>query len=97
MRFDTTVPQQALFLMNSKFSIQQARRLLNQEVVQQATSDTERLRVIWRLTYQRDPEDDELAWGLKFIKTAATAEATRERWEELAQTLLLSNETFFVD
>ena len=60
-RFSTTVPQQALFMMNSPFVIEQARALVQRPEIVRAGSDAERLQALYQLLYQRAPEPEELA------------------------------------
>jgi hypothetical protein len=100
-RHETTVPQQALFLLNSPFVVEQARRLAARPDVSAREGDAERITYLYRLLYGRPAEPDEVALGLGFL-----AEARREgpaggsglsAWEKYAQVLLLSNEFAFVD
>jgi hypothetical protein len=91
-RFITTVPQQALFLMNSPFVVEQGRRV----VAQLHGEPTEaRIRHLYQLTYSRDATDEEIAMGKQFLASAADAKLSP--WERYAQVLLLSNEFVFVD
>ena len=66
-RFFTTVPQQALFLMNNRFVIDQAKNLVDRPEFKTASTDKERLRVIYQLAYQREPTHRETAWALDYI------------------------------
>src|SRR5256886_17208455 len=59
-RFHTTVPQQALFLMNSSFVIQQARSLSQRTEITAAFSHAEKARALYRLVLQRSPTRSEL-------------------------------------
>ncbi|MHB1308440.1 MAG: DUF1553 domain-containing protein, partial [Limisphaerales bacterium] len=52
-RFSTTVPQQALFLMNAPLVAEQARQLVRRPEVTAAGTDPERLQRLHRLVYQR--------------------------------------------
>jgi hypothetical protein len=107
-RYQTTVPQQALFMLNSPFVIEQARRLAARSEVAGAADPAERLRQLYRLAYGRAPAADELALGLRYVKEAEGAavpvsqpapEAANRLapWEQYAQILLMSNEFIFVD
>ena len=96
-RHATTVPQQALFLMNSPFVIQQAKRFAAR--TEGATKDEARIDLMHRLAFGRAAAPYELALGLRFL---AAAKATRDitglsAWEQYAQVLLLSNEFAFAD
>jgi mono/diheme cytochrome c family protein len=75
-RFYTTVPQQALFLMNSPFVVQQSQAVLNRPELKEARSDEERIRRMYRVAFQREPDRDELAAGRQFIAAQATATNT---------------------
>src|SRR5205823_6811564 len=59
-RFSTTVPQQALFLMNSPFVIEQASNLLNRAEIKSLASDEARLQELYQLAFQRSPDAEEL-------------------------------------
>src|SRR5438876_7558027 len=59
-RFSTTVPQQALFLMNSPFVVQQASNLVNRAETKKAASDDERIQQLYQISFQRSPDADEL-------------------------------------
>jgi len=66
-RFLTTVPQQALFLMNSPFVMQQAQALAVREDFQKFARDEDRVRFLYEAIYQRRPAADELAMAKKFL------------------------------
>jgi hypothetical protein len=95
-RHVTTVPQQALFLMNNPFVAEQAKALAARPDVQARTAPEERVRHLGRLVLGRDAEPDEVTLGCQFV---ASAEEIRKLkgWEQYAQVLLLSNEFAFVD
>jgi hypothetical protein len=93
-RHETTVPQQALFLMNSPFVIEQARHLIERADVQAQKEGAERIGYLYRLLYGRPADSDEVAVGLRFV---AEREKAQTAWEKYAQVLLLSNEFAFVD
>ena len=103
-RYATTVPQQALYLMNSPFLVEQARHLIRRSDVAGLTRPQERIEHLYRLLYARAAEPEEVAMGVRFVK-AAEARAARKAasgnrlspWEEYAQVLLLANEFAFVD
>jgi mono/diheme cytochrome c family protein len=97
----TTVPQQALFFLNSPFVMEQAAKMIGRPAFQRL-GEAERVRDLYRRAYQRDPSADELRLGLRFVRAApASAGATEEPpltpWERYAQVLLMSNELMFVD
>jgi Protein of unknown function (DUF1553)/Protein of unknown function (DUF1549)/Planctomycete cytochrome C len=78
-RFVTTVPQQALFLMNSPFLHEQTRRLTASIGLDQALPTTspstgstgdfaEGVRRVYRRVLGRSPEPDELFLGIEFVR-----------------------------
>jgi cytochrome c553 len=98
-RHSTTVPQQALFLMNSPFVIEQARAFAARADVAEMKNDRDRIDRMHRIAYGRPAEGEEIELGLKFVR-AATAEgsaAPLSPWGQYAQVLLLANELAFVD
>jgi hypothetical protein len=100
-RYHTTVPQQALYLMNSPFVQEQARRLLAREEVRVQPAPVPRIQALHRLLYGRAAGLEEVALALHFLETTPTqtgkAGPTLTTWEEYAQVLLLANEFVFVD
>ena len=68
-RYETTVPQQALFLMNSPLVIEQVRNVVNRETFQQTESDDERIQFLYELFFQRPAADAELRAGRDFVAT----------------------------
>jgi len=101
-RHQTTVPQQALFLMNSPFLVEQARHLAARPDVAAEADPARRVARLYRLLYGRSPEPKETALGLRFVKGAAKqadppGPARLAPWEQYAQVLLLGNEMVFVD
>ncbi len=94
----TIVPQQALFLMNSRFAIASSSRLVeeSERAVDPSLSEDERRRerLVWivRRTLQRDPSAEELA-GLETL----VSESGAKGWRLVTQLLLETNEFAFVD
>jgi hypothetical protein len=74
-RFRTTVPQQALFLLNSPFAAEQARFLARRPEVAKKPDDAARVRTLYRLLFHRAPDADEMAVALRFVKSASGASA----------------------
>jgi hypothetical protein len=93
-RDTTTVPQQALFLMNSPLVIQAARHLLSRPDVAGETDPEKKVSRMVRLLFGREPATEEIEWAREFLKDASSRPAA---WDEFAQGLLLANEFVFVD
>ncbi|HYT93134.1 MAG TPA: DUF1553 domain-containing protein, partial [Gemmataceae bacterium] len=100
-RYNTTVPQQALFLMNSPFLLTQAKALVRQADVSDATTAAERIQRLYRRVYARTAEPAEVELGLRFLEAARAEDGPAApalgAWERYAQVLLLANEFAFVD
>jgi Protein of unknown function (DUF1553)/Protein of unknown function (DUF1549)/Planctomycete cytochrome C len=99
-RYETTVPQQALFLMNNNFVVDQARSLVKRPDIASVQDLQVRVRKIHRLLYGRAPTATEMNLAERFLaagETNGTASATLTPWEQYVQVLLLSNEFAFVD
>jgi hypothetical protein len=106
-RFTTTVPQQALFLMNSPFVVDQARQLANRADVVTQNDPALRVQRLYRDVFGRDAAGPEVNLALQFIDETQAAQDHPEgkpdakpllsAWEQLAQVLMLSNEFIFVD
>lgn len=96
-RFYTTVPQQALALMNNPFVLQQAQALANRPEVIQAKTDAARIQMLYQLVWQRPAEKAELRNGEQFLAGQTAGKTALTPLEKYAQTLLLSNELMFVD
>src|SRR5215472_18732670 len=90
-RFHTTVPQQALFLMNSPFVVEQARWLAKRSEVCSAKTSSERIQALYRILFQRQPAQYEAALGEKFLKAQPAQDDRLSPLEKYAQVLLLSN------
>ena len=77
-RFATTVPQQALFLLNSPFAAEQARRLAARPEVTEGKDEAARVRRLYRLLYNRGPDAEEMKLALGFLRTASGPGASEE-------------------
>ncbi|MBX7105274.1 MAG: PSD1 and planctomycete cytochrome C domain-containing protein [Gemmataceae bacterium] len=95
-RLTTTVPQQALFLMNSPFVAHVAKSLANRPEVAAATAPAERIAILYQLLFAREPRLSEVILGERFITGFPDADRATA-WERYAQTLLLTNEFAFAE
>ena len=69
-RYLTTVPQQALLLMNNPFVIEQAKALLQRPEIAAEPNPRLRISTMYRLLYGRAPNAEELALGLRYVSDA---------------------------
>lgn len=99
MRYQTTVPQQALFLMNNPFVAEQATAIVARQAVTAASTPAAKLDQLYRIILMRSPTPEEQKLALEFVNGSPrpTAKGKLNPWELLAQVLLLSNEFAFVD
>ena len=67
IRHQTTVPQQALFLMNSPIVIELAKRLVAMPDFLDTIEDADRLKFLYERIYQRPPSPEETELGLEFV------------------------------
>jgi hypothetical protein len=103
-RPQTTVPQQALFAMNSPFMFEQARSLAARPQVAGKLSPADRVESLYEIVLGRRPDEAETEMALRFVNAAQADPAGRDAkrtkldpWAQYAQVLLASNEFLFVD
>jgi hypothetical protein len=77
-RYETIVPQQALFLMNSPLVIEQVRNVVNREAFQNSDSDEKRIQFLYELFFQRPPVQEEVSAGIDFVTGFQTTAAAPE-------------------
>jgi hypothetical protein len=96
----TTVPQQALFGMNSPFVMEQARALVARPEIAGEKKPARQVNALFCHVLGRHATKQETAAALQFIE-AAKADTESENgltpWEQFAQVLLISNEAVFLD
>lgn len=90
----TTTPLQQLFVLNSGWMQERARRLA--EVVQGVPAGEARIRALYRRVLSRDPEAREIDLAIGYLERRS-AELEREPWDEYAHGLLASNEISFLN
>src|SRR6266542_2296948 len=98
-RSRTTVPQQALFALNSPFVMEQARALAAHPQIAGAHTPAQRVEELFRRVLGRHATRTETASALRFLEEAKVDVEPVEmnEWEQLAQVLLISNEALFLD
>jgi hypothetical protein len=100
----TTVPHQALFLLNSPMVHDQATAIARRLIAEFETADA-RLRGLFRLLYARQPTEAELTRSVHFLETATSqleavsdpSERTVQTWAALCRSLIAANEFVYID
>jgi len=102
-RYRTTVPQQALYMMNSPFLVEQAKALSKRTEIAATQANTAKIQAAYRIVFGRAPVPEEVAFGLQFlrgaeqIRPASAGQPGLSPLEEYCQALLMTNEFSFVD
>ncbi|WP_411846467.1 PSD1 and planctomycete cytochrome C domain-containing protein [Roseibacillus persicicus] len=95
MRRTSTVPVQALYLLNNprmhSFADDFAKRIMAA-----GGKDSERVAAAYRLAYLRDPNEDERNFLTKSLQELE-GESEAAKWQTVAQALLLSNEFAYLE
>jgi mono/diheme cytochrome c family protein len=84
-RYQTTVPQQALFLMNNPLVIEQARKIVERTDFKGVEDDEKRIAFLYGLIYQRPPTAQEIQLGLAFFEEAPATGASLPAAKPAAQ------------
>jgi hypothetical protein len=92
-RPQTASPQQALFMLNSPLVLEQAHALAERSAGDDG--DLKRLDRMYRSALGRSPTLEEAVDVHAYLTSVDAAQG--DRWDELAQVLLMSNEFMFVD
>jgi hypothetical protein len=91
-RDQTTVPPQALFLMNHPFVAECAKNLVGRPEVASLTDPARKLDRIYAILFARPPTDRERA-----LATEMLAADPKGAWPRFAHALLMTNEFLFID
>lgn len=73
-RTSTIVPQQALFLMNSPFTVDVARDVMMRSEVTAGPRPDDSIRAIYKIIFSRVPKPQELSMGMQFLRKEKEAE-----------------------
>jgi len=95
-RNETTVPTQALYLMNNSFVIGQAFNMA-ERVIDSTETRRDGIRLAYELAYTRKATDDELSNAHDFLNSVAGEKDRPGQWTVLCQALLASAEFRYVD
>lgn len=93
-RMNTTVPAQALFLMNNSFVIRHA-EAAGERIRDLASSDRERINHAYLTFFGRTPSDAELKNAIEFLDSYGKKTRPRESWTALCQAFFASAEFLF--
>jgi hypothetical protein len=69
-RFQTTVPKQALFLMNNSMVVEQVRNMVTRSEFTRIVSEEEKVKSLYRICFQRDPSPLEIKVALAYMVDA---------------------------
>jgi hypothetical protein len=96
----TSVPQQALFGLNSPFVMEQARTLVARPEIAAQKVPAKRVDALFRRVLGRTPTKAEGTFGMQFVGEAENEprpDNGLSPWEQFAQVLLVSNEAVFAE
>jgi hypothetical protein len=91
-RDQTTVPPQALFLMNHPFVAERAKNLVERPDVAAIADQNKKLDRVFAILYSRPPTDRERA-----LANDVLGNEPANSWPRFAHALLMANEFIFVD
>jgi hypothetical protein len=95
-RNKTTVPTQALYLMNNQFVIGQAFNMAKR-VMNSAETRRDGIRLAYELAFAREATDDEVSRAHEFLNSVAEEKDRPGQWTVLCQALLASAEFRYID
>ncbi len=97
-RYTTTVPQQALLLLNGPMVGEMARAFASRADVVAISDPAERADRMFRVAFGRKASELEIALALEFVSGDSSSQPDApDAWALLAQALLLANEFSYVD
>jgi hypothetical protein len=99
-RHTTTVPQQALYLMNSPFVVEQAQRLAKRPEIATVAAPAERVQRLYATLFGRPATAEEVSLAAQFLASKDAAPEGPNKlnpWERYVQALLMTNEFVYID
>ena len=84
-RYETTVPQQALFMMNNPLVVELARRLVNAQEFKELVGREPKIQFLYERIYQREPSDVEIKLGDRYIEDTPAPDQITDASREEAQ------------
>lgn len=92
----SSVPSQALFLMNSEFEQAQATSFAKRLLSEPASTE-KRIDHAYQLAYGRSPSASEAQEIGVYLEAYTASSSEEEAWTSVARAILTSNEFFFID
>lgn len=77
-RFSSTVPQQALYMMNSPFVAEMARSMVERADIKNKIDERQKIDALYETTYQRKPSNIEATLAMRFLKEQKEIEDARK-------------------
>ena len=94
-RTTNVIPQQFLFMMNSRFMLDRAKALADR--LQKTENDQQgRITLAYKLLYGRQPTERELQTATSYLQSESPPDGELNRWQQYCQVLLSSNEFMFI-
>lgn len=100
----TTVPTQALYMMNSPFVVEQSQQMAKRILAKQQLDDSDRINLAYQLALCRPASADEISRSLEFIEQATAAanggeseDESESAWAGFCQVLFASGEFRYVE
>jgi hypothetical protein len=84
-RYETTVPQQALFMMNNPLVVELSRRLVGEQEFRDEEGREARIQFLYERIYQREPTDVEIKLGDRYIEDSPAPDQITDASREEAQ------------
>jgi hypothetical protein len=94
-RTSNVIPQQFLFMMNSRFMLDRA-SALSKRLERESDDVTTRIARAYLLLYGRAPTDREQRLAKGFLKGTQPADSRLTRWQQYCQALLSANEFMYI-
>jgi mono/diheme cytochrome c family protein len=73
-RYETTVPQQALFMMNNPLVVELSRRLVESSEFKELSGEAAKIKYLYERIFQREPNDVEVKLGMDFLNDSPEEE-----------------------
>ena len=91
----TTTAIQKLFMINSNFMVEQAKRLAKRITLGSTMMDSTNIQKTYAILYNREPTNEEINLALSFLQLPVEGKLTR--WEQYSHALLAATEMMFID